>query len=215
MSTKIRQIRLDRLVPHPDNPNRMSQANFKKLVCHIERTGRYEPLVVRPCPGRRGFFQIINGHYRCEALRKLGHRTAEALVWRVTNEQVDILLVTLNRLNGRDGLDKKLAILRRLNESIPTHRLARLLPQTRGQLERLVEARPLAPAKQQPAHAFAVPMVFFVSEGQQRMIEDALSRVAATSPAGATTRAARRAAALACLAESFLGCSAEPSGRPR
>ncbi len=214
MSTKIRRIPLARLVPHPDNPNRMSQANFKKLVCNIERTGRYEPLVVRPCPDRRGFFQIINGHHRCEALRELGHKTAEVLVWKVDNEQTDVLLATLNRLNGRDVLERKLTVLRRLNSGIPLHRLARLLPQTRGQLERLVGARPLAPARRQTADSFAIPMVFFVDEAQQRAIEDALSRTRATPATGATTRAARRAAALARLAESFVECDPDRSGPP-
>ena len=123
-STKIRHISLDRLVPHPDNPNRMSRATFEKLVRNIERTGRYEPLVVRPCPGRRGFFQIINGHHRCEALRTLGHKTAEAVVWNVDDEQTDILLATLNRLGGRDTLDQKLALLRRLSVGLSLRKLA-------------------------------------------------------------------------------------------
>ena len=146
MSTKISHIPLDKLVPHPGNPNRMSRANFEKLVRNIERTGRYEPLVVRPCPGQRGFFQIINGHHRCEALRRLGHETAEAVVWNVDDEQTDILLATLNRLQGRDTLDKKLALLRRLSVALEIRQLAQLLPQTRGQLDRLVHAKPLAPS---------------------------------------------------------------------
>jgi hypothetical protein len=144
MSARIKRIALDKLVPHPGNPNRMSRANFDKLVRNIERTGRYEPLVVRPCPGRRGFFQIINGHHRCEALRQLGHETAEAVVWNVDDEQTDILLTTLNRLQGRDTLDKKLALLQRLSVTIEVRKLAKLLPQTRGQLDRLVNAKPLA-----------------------------------------------------------------------
>jgi ParB-like chromosome segregation protein Spo0J len=202
MSTKIRHIPLDRLMPHPDNPNRMSRANFRKLVGHIERTGQYEPLVVRPYPGRPGFFQIINGHHRCEALRTLDRKTADVVVWDVDDEQTDILLATLNRLNGRDTLDQKLALLRRLNERIPTRRLARMLPQTLGQLQRLVSARALPSAKQLQASAFAIPLVFFVDEAQQRTIEQALSRLTGSSSTG--TRAGRRAAALTDIAQRFL-----------
>jgi len=201
MSTKIRQIPLDRLVPHSDNPNRMSRTNFGKLVRHLDRTGRYEPLVVRPCPGRPGFFQIINGHHRCDALRQLGHPAAEVVVWDVNDEQTDILLATLNRLNGRDTLDKKLALLRRLHQQMPTRKLARLLPQTCGQIERLIATRPLAPARHQ-ADTFAIPIVFFVSATQQRTIEEALSRGMCSSDA--PTRAGRRAAALMHLAQHFL-----------
>ncbi len=52
MNNSIQSIAIDRLIPHPDNPNRMSKANFDKLVRNIERSGRYEPLVVRPLPGK-------------------------------------------------------------------------------------------------------------------------------------------------------------------
>ena len=202
MSTKIRTIALDKLVPHPDNPNRMSRANFGKLVRHLERTGHYEPLVVRPHPDQPGFFQIINGHHRWAALRKLGHQTAEAVVWNVDDEQTDILLTTLNRLNGRDSLDKKLALLRRLNRRLPARKLARLLPQTCGQIERLLATRPPTPRVHAKSALFAIPLVFFVNESQQRTIEEALSR--SPESGEAATRAARRAAALAHLARHFL-----------
>lgn len=195
---RIRVVPLDKLVPHPDNPNRMSRANLNKLIRHIERTGRYEPLVIRRCPGRRGFFQIINGHHRYEALRRLGHDAAEAVVWDVNDEQTDILLATLNRLNGRDTLEKKLALLRRLNKRIPTRKLSKLLPQTRGQLERLISTRPLCRMMRQKADTFAIPMVFFVDEAQRRAIEEALLLTAPSHDGD--TRAARRAAALTCMA---------------
>jgi ParB-like chromosome segregation protein Spo0J len=203
MSTKIRRISLERLVPHPGNPNRMSLVNFDKLVRNIEQTGRYEPLVVRPCPGRRGFFQIINGHHRCEALRKLGRKTAEAVVWNVDDEQTDILLATLNRLQGRDTLEKKLALLQRLSVTIAIRKLAKLLPQTRGQLERLVSAKPPARARPRQSKLFAIPMVFLVDETQERAIEEAMSRAAGGLPDG-QTRAAQRATALVRIAQRFL-----------
>jgi ParB/RepB/Spo0J family partition protein len=198
MNAKVRQIALAKLVPHPDNPNRMSRANFARLVRHIKNTGQYEPLVVRPHPQQRGCFQIINGHHRCLALRKLSYKTAQAVVWEVDDEQTDILLTTLNRLGGRDILDRKLAILRRLTRQRSAHDLAKLLPQTRGQLERLVGLKPLASITTKAAEPFAIPLVFFVSKDQQQTIEQALG--AAPVPTAATTRAARRAAALTHLA---------------
>jgi hypothetical protein len=219
MSTQIRHIPLDHLVPHPGHPNRMSRPTFEKLVRNIERSGRYEPLVVRPCPGRRGYFQIINGHYRCEALRRLGHRTAESVVWRVNDEQTDLLLATLNRLGGRDRLDKKLALLQRLSVTVALRQLAQWLPATRGQLERLAGVGPPArtPARQP---VFAVPMVFLVDPVQEPRIEEAIARAGTGLPDG-QTRAARRAAALLCLARRFLdqdglpaavdGTAAEPA----
>jgi len=205
--TTIKHIPLDRLVPHPDNPNRMSRANAEKLVRNIERTGRYEPLVVRPCPDRDGFFQILNGRHRCEALRKLGLTGADAVVWEVDDEQADILLSTLNRLGGRDILERKLALLRRLIRRIPIRKLARLLPGTLGQIERLTASQPLSQATARKACAFAKAMVFFVDEGQQRRIEEALS--VADCPAEGRGRAARRAEALAQIAARFLNRSGD------
>ncbi len=221
MKTRIAQITLDKLVPHPDNPNQISRANFARLVRNIERTGRYEPLVVRPHPGRAGYFQIINGHHRRDALKQLGHEAADAVVWDVSDEQTGVLLATLNRLGGRDVLDKKLGLLRRLRRHIPIPALAKLVPQTRGQLERLLARRgarayPSARTTPPSPNPFSIPIVFFVSEVQQSAIEQALllatdpplpsDGVAApvTTPANGSTRAARRAAALTCLAHLFI-----------
>jgi hypothetical protein len=181
----------------------MSRTNFAKLVRHIRETGRYEPLTARPCPGRPGLFQIINGHHRCEALRVLNHPTAEVVVWEASDEQTDLLLATLNRLAGRDTLDKKLALLRRLSARMPLPKLARLLPQTRGQIERLVNADPSPRAMPRKRDLFAIPMVFFVDAAQGRAIEEALAR-AVGGPSSAPGRAGQRALALTQIAQRFL-----------
>jgi len=216
MNTEITHIALERLVPHPDNPNHMSRASLAKLMRGIAHTGHCEPLVVRPHPDRAGCFQIINGQHRCDALRKLGYETADAVVWNVDDAQTAILLSTLNRLVGRDSLDKKLTLLRRLRRYMSIPELAKLLPQTRGQLERLISRRPLSPGTPGSQNPFSVPMVFFVSEAQQKAIEEALllatddalpgdsSPSPMSNPANGNTRAGRRAAALTCLANLFL-----------
>jgi len=211
MRTTIKRIPLDRLVPHPDSANRMSRANVEKLVRNIERSGRYEPLVVRPCPDRQGCFQILNGQHRCEALHRLGRTTADVIVWDVDDEQADILLATLNRLGGRDILEKKLAVLRRLASRIPARKLARLLPQTFGQIERLTASTPLSQKTARQAGGFAKAMVFFVDDRQQREIEEALTT--ADSRTDGRGRAARRAAALAEIAARFLVNAGGQTGR--
>jgi len=202
MSNSVQSIRLDRLVVHPDNPNRMSRANFLKLVRNIKRAGRYEPLIVRPHPEKRGCFQIINGHHRCKALAELGYEEAEAIVWDVDDGQADILLVTLNRLGGSDVLDKKLAILKRLNERIDSANLAKLLPYKHKQIDRLVNLKmPEGPAEVSKAD-FALPMVFFLSDIQKRIVEKAMAIVEEAKKE--KTRAARNAFAIARIAERFL-----------
>jgi ParB/RepB/Spo0J family partition protein len=201
MTNSIQLIALDKLEFHPDNPNQQSRVNFAKLVRNIERTGRYEPLVVRPCPRKRGSFQIINGHHRCHALARLGYKTADCIVWDVDDEQTDVLLATLNRLGGSDQLGKKLKLLKRLNKKMAAGELAKLIPQTAKQIERLANLkRPSAPAKIN-AKCFANPLVFFVNDSQQQQIERALSLV--EEPKKEMTKAAKRAAALAHIAQYF------------
>ncbi len=202
IKNQVSSIPIEKLVAHPDNPNRMSKKNFAKLVRNIERTGRYEPLIVRPCPQREGSFQLINGHHRCQALRELGYETADALVWDIDDHDTDILLATSNRLGGRDVLDKKLALLCRINERTQDRDLAKLLPLTRPQIQRLTKISSDGLSRIKLAKPdFAMPLVFFVSRRQQKIIEGAMSL--AREAGGRKTKAQKNAAALTHLAEQF------------
>jgi len=207
MENMIQTVAIERLVAHPDNPNRQSKVNFAKLVRNIERTGKYEPLIVRRHPKRKGYFQLINGHHRCKALEQLGHKQANAIVWDVDDEQTDILLATLNRLGGSNELSKKLALLRRLNENFKTKELAKLLPQTSKQIEQLVNLKvPAAPAI--TAGNFLNPLVFFVTDEQKRIIEDTLSLACPeqsrrVEDKNDKPKAVKRAAALVRIAQFF------------
>jgi len=197
-----KSVPLDKLIPHPDNPNRMSKANFARLLRNIKQTGRYEPLVIRPYPDRPGLFQIINGHHRWQVLKELGYKTADVTVWDVDDHEADILLATLNRLGGRDNIEKKLALLDRLNKKLAARELAKILPQTAKQIERLTSLKlPAAPATPVANH-FANPLVFFVNDTQQQIIEQALSL--AKLYQNEKTKAAKRAAALTAIARRFL-----------
>ena len=215
---RVRSIPIEKLAVHPGSPNRMSKRNFARLVRNIERTGLYEPLVVRPCPAgnchscesrnpetgghtKHDCFQIINGHNRRLALRQLGYETADAVVWDLDDAEADILLCTLNRLKGSDVLAKKLALLKRLNRNTEARELARLLPFTRSQIEKLRNLKvPSAPAEVS-AKSFAVPVVFFLSDDQQQIVAEAL---ASTAVSNDKTKAARNAAALTKMAQCFI-----------
>ena len=254
---QIQSIPIEDLVPHPDHPNRLSQRKFAKLVRNIERSGRYEPLVVRPCPAahchsfqvensdsrpsttshpqapleaatrsrchsfgiypeqsrrsrspdigvkaKRDCFQIINGHYRWKVLRRLGYKTVEVVVWDVDDQDADILLATLNRLGGSDVLEKKLALMNRLNKRTPSCDLAKLLPYTSKQIHRLAHMHFRRVSQIQPAKSvFAHPVVFFLSDAQKEILEKALAN--AQEPQSEKTRAAKNAAALTAIAQQF------------
>jgi ParB-like chromosome segregation protein Spo0J len=209
---KIKQIALSKLVAHPGNPNSMSEATFRKLVRNIERTGLYEPIVVRPHPDEKDHsatadkFQIINGHHRVKALEQLGHKEADCVVWDVDDEQTAVLLTTLNRLAGSDTLAKKVELLKKLTEQMGTAQLAKLLPQTAKQIERLTA---LKNSVQRTAGSvqcaqFAIPIMFFVSKHQQKIIEEALSSIEHRVSSIETTKAQRRAAAITEIAGQFM-----------
>jgi ParB/RepB/Spo0J family partition protein len=202
MANSVDSIALDKLAAHPDNPNQQSKVNFAKLVRNIERTGRYEPLIVRPCPKKAGFYQIINGHHRWQALSELGYVAADCIVWDVDDEQTDILLATLNRLGGSDVLARKVRLLERLKNKSGSRELAKLLPQTKKQIERLTNLKmPSRPVKMD-AGSLANPMVFFLNERQQGIVEEALTLAAQDRQE--KTKAASNAAALTQIAEHFL-----------
>jgi ParB/RepB/Spo0J family partition protein len=214
MSEPIKSIALSKLVAHPDNPNVMSDATFRKLIRNIERTGLYEPIVVRPHPKEKDHFEIINGHHRVKALERLGRKEADCVVWDVDDEQTAILLTTLNRLAGSDTPAKKIELLKKLTERMGTAQLARLLPQTAKQIERLAA---LKDSVQRTAGSvqyaqFAIPLVFFVTKQQREIIENALSSIEnRISPERDTlrrsnemTKAQRRAAGITKIASQFM-----------
>jgi ParB/RepB/Spo0J family partition protein len=197
----IESIPIVKLIPHPANPNQMSDSTFRKLVRNIERTGFYEPIIVRPHPQKKDKFQIINGHHRVKALVKLGKKEADCVVWEVDDEQTVVLLATLNRLTGSDVPAKKIELLKQLKERFDSVDLAKILPQTAKQIERLTNLKlDLVPVKFD-AEMFAVPLVFFVTAEQNKIIEQALSEVNTSS---GQTKAQRRAAAITEIANQFL-----------
>lgn len=202
IKTTIKQIALGKLVAHPDHPNKMSSSTLAKLVRNIERSGRCEPLIVRPFRKSKGRFQIINGHHRLKALEKLGRDKADVIVWNVDDEQTDILLATLNRLKGSDEPAKKIALLKRLTEKTAARDLAKLLPQTPGQIKRLIELKmPKKPVKAATS-SFAKPLFFFVDKKQQDVIGKALTLAGENGKS--KTKAKQNAKALAAIAQNFL-----------
>ena len=205
MRNCVESIGLDRLVEHLDNANRQSRENFNKLVRNIERTGMYEPLVVRHHPKKKGCYQIINGHHRCKALAKLGYDEAECVVWDVDDDETDVLLSTLNRLRGSDDIGKKRKILRRLSGRSGIGELSKILPGTKSQIERLANSKVSRGVGGCGGKAFANSVVFFLNDEQQKIVESALGSVEVG--VDIRTRAGRRAAALACVVEKFVRIS--------
>ncbi len=195
----LQWIPLEALEAHPDNSNRMPPHLMEKLKGHIQRTGLYEPLVVRPlrnvdCGLRierqetkvqpdqanpQSHYQILNGHHRAAVLRQLGHSHARCDVWEVDDAETLVLLATLNRLEGRDDPASRARLVAQLAASRPPEDLARLLPEPPDAVERLLAmarppGSPLEPGRVEPALR---PMTFFLTDEQRAAVTEALSEI--------------------------------------
>src|SRR5688572_13749156 len=89
---ELRQIAIEHLHSHPSNPNQMKEPQLAKLTSHIAATGRYPPLIVRPHPELAAEFQVIDGHQRLRALKRLDTTHALCDVWNCNDEEALILL---------------------------------------------------------------------------------------------------------------------------
>jgi ParB-like chromosome segregation protein Spo0J len=136
----VQWIALDKLIAHPKNANVTPADVMAKLRRHIARTGRYEPLVVRPHPAVAGSFELINGHHRAEILRSLEHTQAACVVWSLDDAETLLLLATVNRLGGEDAPGKRLELLESLAAAsdASAEALAELLPESAESLRQLL-----------------------------------------------------------------------------
>lgn len=55
-SERLVRVPMDKLLPHPANPNVMSEEFLEKLAANIALEDNYEPLTVRPQPGEAGSY---------------------------------------------------------------------------------------------------------------------------------------------------------------
>jgi len=198
-TNEIVSIKLDRLKAHPDNPNEMSNANFKKLIENIKRTGLYEPAVVRPSSDEAECYELINGHHRCKALKQLGEETINAIVWDVDDNEVDIFLSTLNRLGGKDNTSKKAMLLKRLNSILDSREISKLLPMTKSAIEKLCEFSLPGEPMQFDTENMLSCISFFLDAEQKQLVDSALKAAAKD----VTPKAVAQAMALATISKFY------------
>jgi ParB-like chromosome segregation protein Spo0J len=130
---ELLRVPLKNLVPHPLNPNVMTEELKRKLASNMRASGRYPPLIARPLED--GNFQILDGHQRVDVLRELGEATAVCYLWPTSDEEALVLLATLNRLEGQDVPGRRAALIAELQSHGTLAELARLLPEDETELE--------------------------------------------------------------------------------
>jgi ParB family chromosome partitioning protein len=174
-------IPLAHLVPHPDNANRMPPRLMKKLIAHIGARGEYPPLIVRPHPLHADHFQILDGHHRAEALKRLNHDSANCEIWNVDDDRAALLLLTLNRLHGEDDPRKRGDLIARLNQSHDLKSLAKLLPDQAKAIGKLMQLTLPPPPPAPPPALDRMPhaVTFFLSLSQRDRLLARLDSISA------------------------------------
>jgi ParB-like chromosome segregation protein Spo0J len=193
---------MEKLIPHPENPNRMGKGMFKKLTAHIERTGNYEPVIVRVDPQIEGSYQILNGHHRVKALKTLDIDKVDCVVWDVEDDESLVLLATLNRLVGNDELERKRDLFKNLMKRIELKELSKQLPDNKKSIQRLASLieKPVVYLAEKPL--LLDSMVFFLDEKQTELVERALAKAGCDGSDG--TRAQNKATAIIKISEAYL-----------
>jgi len=183
---KIHEIPNELLLEHPENSNFMNADIAQKLRRHIERTGRYEPLTVRPHPSEEGKFQVINGHNRLRVLRALNYQTVHCVVWNLDDDQTRLYLATLNRLSGKEIPERRAALMDNLLQAFDINELIALLPDDRKQIEELERLSRLElddlTKQAAPEERYEVPVIisFMLEESEAKEVNLALDLIIST-----------------------------------
>jgi hypothetical protein len=124
-------------------------------------------------------------------LRELGHVDALCDIWEVDDREANLLLATLNRLEGQDVPIRRAELIHELLGEMSLSDLAGLLPETDGQLEEL-HALLEFPAdevaalldEQAEEEEKVLPRVlsFVVTPEQERIIEEAVELASDGTP---------------------------------
>jgi ParB-like chromosome segregation protein Spo0J len=172
-------IELNRLRPHPDNPNVMPEPLLAKLIRHIEQAGDYPALIVRPHPDEDGAYQVLDGRHRLEALRRLKRAHARCDVWDVDDDRARLLLLTLNRLQGADDPLRRARLLKELDQSMGIAALTKLIPDDAAKVKRMIElTEPPPPLAAAPAlDAMPQAVTFFLTGAQKERLDRRLRAV--------------------------------------
>jgi ParB/RepB/Spo0J family partition protein len=106
----IVNVPTEKLVPNSWNPQAMSDVKFNQLLEEIREDGFDEPLLVVPHPDKAkaqdGFFMIVSGEHRWQAMRVLGAAKIPCVVKGNWDEKAQrIKTVRRNMLHGE--LDKE------------------------------------------------------------------------------------------------------------
>ncbi len=133
---KVEQLAVERLVPNPWNPNRMSDEMRAKLKAYIDREGFVEPLVVR---SKGDFFEILGGFHRWEIARELDYKTVPCVVVDLDDRRAKVLSINLNEMRGQSLPSLLAALVHDLSAELTLEDLETQLPYSVEELKDSLE----------------------------------------------------------------------------
>lgn len=98
-------IEIDKLVPFKNHPFHVDVEadSFQQLVESIEENGVIVPIMVRPIEGEEDKYEIIAGHCRVEACKKLGIEEIPAKI-QAMDDLLATVIMTHSNISGRDRI---------------------------------------------------------------------------------------------------------------
>ena len=174
---EIQLIDVSRLHPHPSNSNVMPDQMLEKLAAHLDQTDRYPPLIVRVMFGGDGKqYQILDGHHRVKALKKIGRTEVRCVVWEADDKEALLLLATLNRLQGHDDVRRRALLIAELNRHVGADQLSKQLPEDLASVHNLLALHkaPPKPKAPQPLEEMPMAMYFFLIPEQHKRLDKCL-----------------------------------------
>ncbi len=91
----IQNISITEIQPFHDHPFAVTDnEDLAKIVESIGKVGTITPVIARPLPD--GGYELISGHRRLEACRKLGLKTIPVIVRNMTDDEAVIAMVDAN-----------------------------------------------------------------------------------------------------------------------
>ncbi len=88
------KIALDKLVHFDNHPFTLySDERFEELVASVEQLGVIQPIIVRK---KDEMYEILAGHNRTEACKKLGLEEIPAVIVDVTDEEAEMIVIETN-----------------------------------------------------------------------------------------------------------------------
>ncbi len=171
------KIPLNKLVDHPLNDNCMSHTMTQKLKYQIQKTHRYEPIIVREHPEIEGCYEIIHGHQRKRILEQCQVDSAWCIVWILDNHQALCHLATVNRLRGQADLKKRANILEKLLETIDEKVVLKMIPETKKRLHNLLKIGRSPKIERKQGRRSLQPLTFFLEPNQKEKLLMAIKRI--------------------------------------